>query len=314
VEASRCTILVLAALTACESHPQGGTGNEVDCPEEIQGHVRLAASSVALTLPASLNVNTLSAGHAALVGRRVMFSVLPTGAARGIEIKSSGLTLTTIGGTLAGWAAVGPDLAASNALDVIPGRLRIQPFLRSSALKPQTMALDVLITPGSAPIDEPVMTTSALWGADLTPTPPDSLQITLTPVRHLTVFDTVEGTFTLEVTELPSRPAHDYWRCSFATRFELIDHDSVLPDLWGLRKTGQRGAENEWLALDDPSTGPLRAIFADLQTARGFAGWLRASRATRIGAYRLGLLDIAVPFHEVSLQELQTLEVKRLGE
>jgi len=202
--------------------------------------------------------------------------------------------------------------------------------LRSSpTLKPQTTALDVLIVPGSAPIDEPVITTSALWHADLTPIPPDDVRVNLTPVRHLTVFDVVEGTFTLQVTGARSRSAHEYWSCVFTTPLQLIDHDSVLPDLWSLRKSGPRGAPNEWLALSDPSTGPFRAIFSDLQTARGFASWVRASGATRIGTYRIGLFqpdredgktppagkrNSVVPFHEISREEMQALEVKRLGE
>jgi hypothetical protein len=184
----------------------------------------------------------------------------------------------------------------------------MEPFLSGSAptLKAQTIALDVFVTPGSVPIDEPVISTGALWSADEKPTQPDSLRITLMPMRHLTVFDAVEGTVALEVTAAVAahRPAREYWRCSFSTHFELIDHESVLPDLWVLRKAGVRRAESRSLELNDPVTGPFRAIFNDPRAARGFAAWLRATHAEHVGPYRLGM----------SPDDLQSLEVQRLGE
>lgn len=305
------TPLLAALLIGCESHPRpdivsGAT--EVDCPEAMQSQVRLSAASIPLTFPASLNINAGSAEHPSLVARRILVAVSPIGTARGIQVLSSRLTLTTVGGTLAGWASVGHDLAASSALDVIPGRLRMEPFLGGSAptLKSQTLALDVFVTPGSVPIDEPVIRLGTLWSADDKPTQPDSLRITLLPMRHLTVFDTVEGTVALEVTAaIPAhRPAREYWRCSFSTHFQLIDHESVLPDLWVLRKAGARRTQSRSLELNDPVTGPFRAVFSDPRVARGFAAWLRATHTERVGPYRLGM----------SPDELQSLEVERLGE
>ena len=303
--------LLMALLTACASHTRPAfvtAGSEIDCPDAMQSQVRLTASAIPLTFPASLNINAGSAGHPSLVARRIMVAVLPTGTARGIKVLSSRLTLTTVGGTLAGWASVGHELAASNAIDVIPGRLRMEPFLQGSAptLRAQTIALDVFVTPGSVPIDEPLVSTGALWSAENKPTQPDSLRITLMPARHFTVFDTVEGTVALEVTAAVTahRPAREYWRCSFSTHFQLIDHESVLPDLWVLRKAGLRRAESLTLVLKDPVTGPFRAIFNDPRSARGFAAWLRATHAEHVGPYRLGM----------SGDELRNLQVERLGE
>jgi hypothetical protein len=323
--------LLLTVLPGCASRPtQTSAATEIDCPAETQSQVRLSASAVPLTFPASLSINAGSAEHPALVARRIMVAVSPTTATRSIQVLSSNLTLTTVGGTLAGWAALGHDLAASNAIEVIPGRLRIQPFLGSTpALQAQTTALDVFITPGSTPIDEPALSVAELWNAERKPISPESLRVVLTPVRHLTVFDVVDGTLTLELTAKPNRSSHEYWSCSFSTRLSLIEHDSVLPDLWSLRTTGRRVAANQWLALDDPATGPFRVIFTDPQAADGFAAWLRATRAGRAGHYRLGLFQleardiklpatarqrIGLPFHEMSPEELQSLEVKRLGE
>jgi hypothetical protein len=191
------------------------------------------------------------------------------------------------------------------------------------------MALDVFVTPGSAPIDESTITTGGLWNAEHKPTPPGSLRITLTPVRHLTVFDFVKGTFSLDLTAATKPSAREHWRCSFTTQLELIDHDSVLPDLWVLRRTGRPGLESQWLAFNDPTTGPFRAVFSDVQTARGFANWLRETQAQSVSVYQLGLfrpnepnpnmpltsrLSVAIPLHGISPEDLQNLEVKRLGE
>jgi hypothetical protein len=51
----------------------------------MQGQVRLTASAIPLTFPASLNINAGSAEHPGLVARRIMVAVLPTGTARGIQ-------------------------------------------------------------------------------------------------------------------------------------------------------------------------------------------------------------------------------------
>jgi hypothetical protein len=329
--AGAVAVALLTLVSGCAS--SGGhtavTPTEIDCPDDIQSQVRLSASAVPLTFPAALNINAGSPEHPGLVARRVMVAVAPTGAARGMRIFSTSLSLTTIGGTLAGWASIGHDLAASNAVDIIPGRLRMQPFVPGSRLTAQTVAVDVFVTPGSAPIDESVITTGSLWNAEHRATAASNLQITLTPVRHLTVFDVVEGTLVLELTAAAKRSAQERWRCSITTQFQLIDHESVLPNLWVLRKSGQRGVESQWLAFNDPTTGPFRAVFSDVQSARGFAGWLRETRAQSVGPYQLGLfrpnepnpntplisrLSVAVPFHGIAPEELQTLEVKRLGE
>jgi hypothetical protein len=330
VTASMAGSLLVLLLTGCAG-PRDTiktVGPEIQCPEEIKENVTVHGSAVPVDFPSALAVNVGSPEHPGQIARRLMISVAPVGPARGIKVLSSTLTMLTIGGTLTGWAAIGPDLARSNAVDVIPGRLRIQPFLRAPTLQGQTMAVDVLVTPGSAAIDELEITTAPLWSPDLHPLRPETVQITLAPVRHLTVFDVVDGKLQLQLTA----QAHSVsapWSCSFESRLELVDHDSVFPDLWGLRKSGRRGAEDQWLALNDPTSGPFRAVFGNPEAARGFAAWLRATRSTRVAQYPLGLFQleepdqdtppaanrtVATPFHGISLEEIQALDVKRLGE
>jgi hypothetical protein len=299
------------------------------CPDEMQGQVTVAASAVPLAVPPELAAGPGSTEHPSLVARRVIISVAPKAAARGVRLFSSTLTMTPVGGTFTGWGTIDRGLERSKALDIDPGQLRIEPFLTSATVQAQTMTMDVLVSPGGAALDELAITTSPLWSSVQHPTRPDELQITFTPVRHMTVLDVVNARITLNVTAARARPTGELWRCTFENRFELVDHQSVLPNLWGLRKTGHDDEEDQWLALNDPTTGPFRAVFLNPEAARGFADWLRAAGAARVDKYLLGLFQleepdvdtppaanraIAVPFHGISTEELQTLEVKRLGE
>lgn len=320
------------ALTACHgggvAHDAGGAITEVDCPASIVDHVRLSGSAVPLSIPAALVANDRSTDHPSEVARRLTLAVAPQGEARGLIVFASTLSLTTAGGTLEGWAHLGERFASSNALDIIPGRLRIEPFLRASRLEPQTMVVDVLVVPGAAPIDELAIKPSALWDREMHAVQPHGVQIELTPVRHFNVFDEVSGNLTLQLTAARAPRADQRWTCSFEDRFELVDHEAVLPDLWGLRVTGQRGAEDQWLALADSASGPFRGIFTDAQTAHSFASWLQATRTPEVAGYEVGLFQLKpdentppaarripiTPFHALTAEELESLEVKRLGE
>lgn len=322
------SLLAAGCKSSSSTTPLGGI-SEADCPDDIEKQITLSASAISLNPPAPLTINAEVGNYPAKVARRVMIAVTAQDRARDMRVLSSTLSMTTLGGTLAGWAAIGPDLASSNAVDVIPGRLRIRPFLGTAKLKNQTMAVDVFISPGSVPIDEMTVATTPLWTAEQQAVQPDAVQLELSTVRHLSVFDVVEGTVQLELLGAPSRSAREHWHCSFVSRFELVDHDSVLPDLWGLRVIGGHATANQWLALDDPTYGPFRAVFVNPERARGFAAWLRATTTTRVSQYTLGVLQlkepepgiapasnrsIATPFRGLSDSELSLLEVKRLGE
>jgi hypothetical protein len=268
-------------------------------------------------------------------------------AARGMRILSSTLAITTLGGTFEGWAALSdevvspdatrgarvpsrtrrPNPAERRAIDVIPGRLRIAPFLSAPTLQAQTMMLDVLVTPGGVPVDELVVNEGPMWTPDQRPVPPDALLVTLAPARHFTVFDVVEGKINLELLAASSRSAHEGWRCSFDTNVTLVEPDAERPPLWDLRTPVRGGKKKSWLGLYDPTIGPIRAIFTSPAAANGFASWLRQTGALRAGQFQLGMLQpangqspapvehsIADSFHPASVDELNALTVGRLGE
>jgi hypothetical protein len=326
-------LLMSAAVAGCQStgagQPSPAALDEATCPEGMQDQVQIAGSAVPLEIPEALAHGSEATENSDQFARRVIVSVAPESMAAGAEIFSSTLTMTTVGGVFAGWAALDQRQERVKALDIIPGRLRIQPFLNSKSLQAQTMTVDVLVKPGSTPFDELAITTTPLWNDAQHPVRPEDLRLTLAPVRHMTVFDVVDARLTLTVTAAGRRGNPGLWHCSFENRLELMDRASLLPDLWGLRKSGFRGSENEWLALNDPTTGPFRAVFANPEAARGFTDWLRVTHATRIDKYALGLFSpeapdidappainraVAVPFHAISPQELEVLDVKRLGE
>jgi hypothetical protein len=345
-------VLTLIALAGCASTRDVSVGEdrvvEPPCPAELQGQVVVSAAAVPRSIPLELATDEGFVKTYGVVGRRVMISVAPMDAARGMRILSSTLAITTLGGTFEGWAALSDEVvsleatrraaapsrtrrvnpAERRAIDVIPGRLRIAPFLIAPTLQAQTMMLDVLVTTGGVPVDELVVDEGPMWTPDQRPVPPDTLLVTLTPARHFTVFDAVEGKISLEFVAARSRSAHERWRCSFDTRVTLVEPDAERPPLWDLRTPARGGKKKSWLALYDPKIGPIRAIFTSPAAANGFASWIRQTGALRAGQYQLGMFQpadgdrspapvehsIAGSFHPASVDELNAVTVGRLGE
>jgi hypothetical protein len=221
-----------------------------------------------------------------------------------------------LGGTFEGWAAaVGKD----RAVEVLPGRLTITPFLGTSTLTAQTLTLDVLINPGGAPVDEVALTTSPMWTADRRPIAPEAIAVTLVPIRHFTVYDEVTAIARLQ-----------YGACTVEERFVLADRDAVRPPLWDIGIALRGDSRSSWLALYDSVTGPVRVIFTNPAVAAGFSTWLRQTGARRLGKYELGVIHpvesdndeptarfehfLMGSFQPISADELSVLRVGPLGE
>ncbi len=337
-------VVTAAVLLGCASPRDGSVGRQltlVDCPEDVSSQVALSVSVVPVPVPADLIVKDDAATAYGLIGRRILVSVAPMAGSRGVQVFSSELTIAPVGGMFDDWAAVGESASPvrrhddgtddSHAVDVIPGRMRVRPFLRSSTLQSQTSALTLLVTPGGVAIDERTVTTAPMWTADRHPIAPERLQVDLTAVRHMTVFDIVYGNVKLDFVAAKSRSAKDRWECSVEQRVTLVERDAVLPALWDLHTVARNGKPRQWLAFFDPAVGLTRAIFRDPDVARGFAAWLRETNATRVGKYQLGVFQpddaardttspipadrsLADTFRAVSADELGALTVGRLGE
>jgi hypothetical protein len=111
---------------------------------------------------------------------------------------------------------------------------------------------------------------------------------------------------------------------------QLVNREAARPPLWDLGTSYRGGARKRWLALYDPQTGPVRALFTDPVAARGFAQWVQQARATHAGRYQFGTfvseeLDAgpaSVPtdraimesYHPITAEERELLEVGPLAE
>jgi hypothetical protein len=290
--------------------------------------MRVSASATAISLPDRLSVQSEASRPEELVARRLLISASPGHGAAGVSVLGSTLTTVVVGGTFGGSATVA-DVARDRALEIIPGRLRIEPFLESSRLHAQTVGLDVIVVPGGVPADKMTVSLSPLWTPERHPVPPDALQVIVSAGRHLTVFDVVEAHVSLDLVGTGPGRSRSIWKCTYETGFTLVDHESVLPALWDLRVASRDGKPKRWLALFEPAAGPFRAVFADPAAAQAFATWLRETGATRAGRYQLGLFEadasgshftlpadrnIASTFQPASAHELQALTDARLGD
>lgn len=293
------------------------------CPAEFNDQVRIAASAVPWAVPADL---AQGRGLNSVLGRRISVSISPKGNAYGMQIASSELAISTFGGTFLGWAQFSNTQASG--IDVSPGRLRITPFVRTRKLQPQTLSVDVILSPGAEPLDEMVISADALWDGSLHPLAPERTVISLEPLRHYTVYDEVDGI--VSGTFVTASSSSTTTTCTAETRVALVDRASTTPPLWDLRKSAPAGRSEWWLAISDPQTGPHRVIFKNPAAADGFANWLHQTHALRIGRYQLGVFrpgyssdarrtvpeshSVTDTFRSASPEDLDALVVGRLGE
>ncbi len=323
------SVPVLALMVGCRSMTAETTAKPADsqapCPAEFQADVRIAASAVPWKIPADL---TQGDGLSSVLGRRILVSISPKGAADGMKIASSELTVTPFGGTFRGWAQA--VVAEASGIEVTPGRLRITPFVRTSKLRPQTLMLDVVLAPGAELLDEMVISAGAFWDSSLHPLPPERVNLTLEPLRHYTVYDQVDGVVSSTFVTARSAAHSATTLCAAETPVALVDRASLTPPLWDLRKAVPTGRSELWLALFDPQTGSHRVIFKNPAEADGFANWLRQTHALRIGRYQVGVFrpgysrdarrtvpeghSVTDTFQPASAEDLDALVVGRLGE
>jgi hypothetical protein len=343
-----CLLLTLALISCRPITPERIAAGEQDtavvCPPQIQEQVKIAASAAGITIPRNLAPGDSSSNVVA--GRRLVISLSPGAAAAGLHLVSDAITITTFGGTLVGmadgsdhadamtnrahgWPRIRP-ISDERAIEITPGRLRIAPFVVGDTLRPQTLSIDLLVTPGGSPLDEMVVAMEALWDSQLHPLSPERVAISLAPLRHFTMYDKVEATLSLDFTASRSRNAREQWTCSAESRFTLVDRNATAPNLWDLRKSAEYGRSEWWLALFFRETGPFRVIFTSPADAGGFAAWLRQTHALEVGGYEVGMFrpgysrdarrtvptfhSVADTFRTVSPDDLDALIVGRLGE
>jgi hypothetical protein len=207
--------------------------------------------------------------------------------------------------------------------------LRIDPYLAVGRFRPQTTSVDVVVRLGGAAYDQSAVKTTAMWDDAQRPISPDDLQVTFTPLRHFTVYDAVNAKVTLRLVARRSE-TDSLCEATIESSVQLVDREVARPPLWDLGTSFKGGVRKRWLALYDPTTGPVRAIFTDPVAARGFAMWAQQTGATHVGRYQLGTFVSEDPeselatvptdraimesYHAVTAEERDLLKVGPLAE
>ncbi|HTT05387.1 MAG TPA: hypothetical protein VMF64_08860 [Steroidobacteraceae bacterium] len=286
------------------------------CPASLVDGIRLSASVAQVPVPDGVSVTSGAVKMIAGVGRRVLFSVEVARTVPRVRVLESSLQLTTLGGTLAGWARVDRPAGAGahQSIQVSGGYLRIAPFLPGQRLRTYTQSVDVLVLPGGQPASQLALRPGRMWDEAGRPTAPEALEVSLRPIQHMSVLDVVNASATLQLLAQHRSGSHESWECAIQSDFELVDHEAVLPRLWTLWPA-QRAAPHDALALYNPAVGAFPMVFLDPATAAGFIRWLTETHATALAGYAIGWLaqTNATHFQAAPPGGLSDLAVKQLG-
>jgi hypothetical protein len=307
-------------LCACSVRPENvaSSAASATCPSPLLDGVTVHAYAREIAVPDDVTVPSGAVKLHAEAGRRVTIALETSPDLPDVRLLWNAITLTTYGGTLGGWAqrVEPPDAARDVSLALTTGTLRLAPFIQSKVLRPHTESIDVLVVPGGAPGGDLAVRPGELWDAMGVPVPPRALGITFTSIRHMRVLEHVDASVEFEFVARRRFGPHKRWECAVEKKFQLVDHNSVLPDLWTLRYLQRDGSRRETLALYAPSVGSFRVIFLDPATAAGFGRWLGETRAHEVGSYAVGFLapDSPTGLAPATDEELQELAVSQFGE
>jgi hypothetical protein len=328
------TIVLAALVTACATPTATVPEKEADpsCPEWTSGQLGLTVSLAPIAVPPALTVSEGAVPGYGIQARRITIAVKPPQAASSMRLSASTLSIYIFGGIFRGWAT--PDgqfadaqskiVSSTQALEAIPGRVSVAPFLSGKKLHAQTQSIDIAILPGGVAVDQPVVSAISFWDKDARPIAPAQLDLKLSPLRLSSVYRTVEAKVKLDY-EISNSSGSERFSCSATRQAVLVDRDAIRPALWDVGVPTQYGARKTWLALYSPATGAVRAVFTTLEAAIAFTKWAQQVSAAIAGNYRLGLFtpddrneeepvlpadaSIMETFHPITAEELVNLRV-----
>jgi hypothetical protein len=303
---------VLIAACAAPTAAVHDIDSNVPCPEWTSGQLGLTVSVVPIAVPGTLTVSEGAVSGYGIQARRISIAVKPPRAAASVRLIASTLSINILGGNFRDWATPADQFAdtgiastvapansrprtvsSTQAFEATSGRVRVSPFLSGNRLHAQTQAIDVVIVPGGAAVDQPVVVTSSLWDKDKRPIAPAQLNIELSPLRLSSIYETVEAAIDLDY-EISSANGSVAWSCSATSHEMLVDRDAIRPALWDVGVPIKFGASRKrWLALYSPAIGAVRAVFTTPEAARAFAAWLQQVGGATAGKYSLGVFTPA---------------------
>jgi hypothetical protein len=306
------TIVLAALVSACATSTAiVPDKTDMPCPEWTSGQLGLTVSVSPIAVPSALTISEGAIPGYGIQARRITIAVKPPEAALSVRLSASTLSIYIFGGIFRGWAT--PDgqfadasmgskaafvqppsrmVSSTQALEAIPGRVSVTPFLSGRRLHAQTQAIDVVMLPGGLAIDQPLVSVTALWNKDERPIAPAQVEVKLSPLRLSSVYRTVEAKITLDY-DISNATGSERFSCSAMRREVLVDRDAIRPALWDVGLPTQFGARKKWLALYSPATGAVRAVFATLEAANAFTRWVQQVGALTAGGYSLGLFTPA---------------------
>ena len=307
------TIAISVLVTACAA-PTATVPDRDDnlpCPEWTSGQLGLAVSVAPIAVPHALTVSEGAIPSYGIQARRISIAVKPPQAASGVRLSASTLSIYIFGGIFRGWVTPADQFADTSngsmvepakpqsrivsptqALEATPGRVSVTPFLSGRRLHAQTQAIDIAILPGGVTVDQPVVRASSFWDKDERPIAPALLDVNLSPLRLSSVYRTVEAKIKLDY-EISSPNGSERFSCSGTRQEVLVDRDAIRPALWDIGVPTQFGARKKWLALYNPTTGAVRAVFTTFEAANAFTTWVQQVGAVTVGKYTLGLFTPA---------------------
>jgi hypothetical protein len=308
--------VVLGACVAPARRPEFSAGYPIhDCPETLEGQVQLRAEVRPTQLPESeLRQNSIATAGA--LARRLVVSIIPAGLNPDDRVVWSALSADSLGGTFLAWdrlqTEAGPPSRQSeiSTVALAPGQLKITRVAQHKTNLAGMYSIDVLLMPGGVAVDDTVLRIPNLWREDGTPTPAIALTPQLVPVRHPPALDMVEATLQLDFIVRIGKTREE-WSCSAETRVTLVDQDALRQPFWDVGLAAPNSARREWLAVFSPDWGGVRLTFESPASAHALADWLRATRATQLGAYELRVFRQASrrggrPFGSLTEEAMQT--------
>jgi hypothetical protein len=321
-------LLPSMAFSGCGTPPQRAEFTSgyptYNCPETLEGQVTLQAEVRSLELPAASPHQT-SIVTRGMLARRLLVSVTPSGLRPKDRIVWSALNVATFGGTLLGWdrfelASPEQRAAETSTVAASPGQLKITRVAKGRADLAGGQSIDLVVMPGGVAVEDTVVQFSALWTEKGTPLTSDRVSPQLIPLRHPPGLDVVEATLELSYVVRVAATG-DEWVCGSQARVILVDRDSLRQPLWDLGLASANASRKERLAMFDPSLGAVRLVFDSPASAHSFASWIRATGATRIGPYSLGVFQQAGPWtarpfgpiNEDAMRTLRPVTVTDIG-